>query len=92
MVIYLGFDLYDSFHIACAEYARIDVLLTTDDRLLRKAIKYSKLLQVIKRESMSNPSRFIITKPTPPQLAELLPSQLWDFPLGKFPKNGLFSQ
>ncbi|CCI01649.1 hypothetical protein [Microcystis aeruginosa] len=42
----LGFDLYDSFHIACAEYARIDVLLTTDDRLLRKAIKYSKLLQV----------------------------------------------
>ncbi|NCR01195.1 MAG: type II toxin-antitoxin system VapC family toxin [Microcystis aeruginosa L211-101] len=44
MVIYLGFDLYDSFHIACAEYARIDVLLTTDDRLLRKAIKYSKLL------------------------------------------------
>ncbi|MBD2290736.1 hypothetical protein H6F92_18915 [Microcystis wesenbergii FACHB-1317] len=46
MVIYLGFDLYDSFHIASAEYARIDVLLTTDDRLLRKAIKYSKLLQV----------------------------------------------
>jgi hypothetical protein len=46
LVIYLGFDLYDSFHIACAEYARIDVLLTTDDRLLRKAIKYSKLLQV----------------------------------------------
>ncbi|NCS23849.1 MAG: type II toxin-antitoxin system VapC family toxin [Microcystis aeruginosa BS13-02] len=46
MVIYLGFDLDDSFHIACAEYARIDVLLTTDDRLLRKAIKYSKLLQV----------------------------------------------
>ncbi|NCQ69816.1 MAG: hypothetical protein GPI99_12285 [Microcystis aeruginosa W13-15] len=46
MVIYLGFDLYDSFHIACAEYARIDVLLITDDRLLRKAIKYSKLSQV----------------------------------------------
>jgi predicted nucleic acid-binding protein len=42
----LGFYLYDSFHIACAEYARIDVSLTTDDRLLRKAIKYSKLLQV----------------------------------------------
>ncbi|NCR46492.1 MAG: hypothetical protein GPJ09_21610 [Microcystis aeruginosa SX13-01] len=37
MVIYLGFDLYDSFQ---------DVLLTTDDRLLRKAIKYSKLSQV----------------------------------------------
>ena len=42
----LEFDLYDSFHIACAESAKIDVLLTTDDRLLRKAIKYSNLLQV----------------------------------------------
>jgi predicted nucleic acid-binding protein len=42
----LGFALYDSFHIACAEYARTDTLLTTDDRLLRKAIKYSHLLRV----------------------------------------------
>ena len=32
--------------IACAEYARTDTLLTTDDRLLRKAIKYSHLLRV----------------------------------------------
>ena len=42
----LGFGLYDSFHIACAESAKIDVLLTTDDRLLKKAIKYSHLLKV----------------------------------------------
>ena len=42
----LGFGLYDSFHIACAESVRIDVLLTTDDRLLKKAIKYSHLLKV----------------------------------------------
>ena len=42
----LVFDIYYSFHIASAEYDRIDVLLTTDDRLLRKDIKYSKLLQV----------------------------------------------
>ena len=42
----LGFSLYDSFHLACAEFAKIDVLLTTDDRLLKKAIKYSSLLQV----------------------------------------------
>ncbi len=42
----LGFGVYDSFHIACAEYARVDVLLTTDDRLLKKAIKYNNLLQV----------------------------------------------
>ncbi|AFZ60635.1 PIN domain-containing protein [Anabaena cylindrica FACHB-243] len=42
----LGFSLYDSFHVACAEYAKIDVLLTTDDRLLKKAIKYRNILQV----------------------------------------------
>jgi predicted nucleic acid-binding protein len=42
----LGFGLYDSFHIACAETAKIDVLLTTDDRLLKKAIKYSHLLKI----------------------------------------------
>jgi predicted nucleic acid-binding protein len=42
----LGFSLYDSFHVACAEYAKIDVLLTTDDRLLKKAIKYRNVLQV----------------------------------------------
>jgi predicted nucleic acid-binding protein len=41
----LGFSLYDSFHVACAEYAKIDVLLTTDDRLLKKAIKYRNVLQ-----------------------------------------------
>jgi predicted nucleic acid-binding protein len=42
----LGFNLYDSFHVACAEFAKIDVLLTTDDRLLKKAIKYSNLLKI----------------------------------------------
>ncbi len=42
----LGFGVYDSFHIACAESAKIDVLLTTDDRLLKKAIKYSHLLKI----------------------------------------------
>jgi len=42
----LGFGLYDSFHIACAETAKVDSLLTTDDRLLKKAIKYSHLLKV----------------------------------------------
>ena len=42
----LGFGLYDSLHIACAEYAKIDMLLTTDDRLLKKAINYRNLLKV----------------------------------------------
>ena len=42
----LGFGLYDSFHIASAEYAMVDVFLTTDDRLLKKALKYQNLLKV----------------------------------------------
>jgi predicted nucleic acid-binding protein len=52
----LGFGLYDSFHIACAEYARVDVLLTTDDRFLKKAIKYNNLLQV----KIENPVSWLI--------------------------------
>lgn len=42
----LGCNFYDYFYIACAEFAQIDILLTTDDRLLKKAIKYCNLLQV----------------------------------------------
>jgi predicted nucleic acid-binding protein len=34
-----GFKPYDALHIACAEHAKADVLLTTDDHLLRTAIK-----------------------------------------------------
>jgi predicted nucleic acid-binding protein len=33
----LGFGMYDSLHIACAEAAGADVLLTTDDALIRRA-------------------------------------------------------
>jgi len=33
----LGFGSYDALHIACAEKARADIFLTTDDKLLRKA-------------------------------------------------------
>ncbi len=52
----LGFGLYDSFHIACAETAKVDVLLTTDDRLLKKAIKYSHLLKV----TLDNPVTWLM--------------------------------
>ncbi len=37
----LGFGLYDAFHIACAEQSKVDVLLTTDDRLLKLAMRYN---------------------------------------------------
>ena len=33
----LGYGAFDALHLACAEQARVDVFLTTDDRLLRKA-------------------------------------------------------
>ncbi len=47
----LGFGLYDAFHIACAEVVRADVLLTTDDRLLRRANRDTVCLQI----SVQNP-------------------------------------
>lgn len=32
----LGFSPYDALHIACAEKAKVDISLTTDDKLLRR--------------------------------------------------------
>ena len=42
----LGFKHYDALHIACAESGGADVLLTTDDRMLRLAKRHSSQLQV----------------------------------------------
>jgi predicted nucleic acid-binding protein len=33
----VGYGVFDALHLACAEAARVDVLLTTDDSFLRKA-------------------------------------------------------
>ena len=33
----LGFKTYDALHLACAERAEVDVFLTTDERMLKKA-------------------------------------------------------
>jgi len=41
-----GFGAVDALHLACAEKAKADVLLTTDDLLLRKSGKYSAMLTV----------------------------------------------
>jgi predicted nucleic acid-binding protein len=41
-----GFQLFDALHIACAESAKADVFLSTDDRLLKLAKKLSKLLRI----------------------------------------------
>jgi predicted nucleic acid-binding protein len=41
-----GFQLFDALHIACAESARADVFLSTDDRLLKLAKRLSKRLRI----------------------------------------------
>ncbi len=33
----LGYDAFDALHLSCAEHAGADILLTTDDRFLRRA-------------------------------------------------------
>ena len=35
----IGFGAYDGLHLACAEYGKADVFLTTDDKLLRLAFE-----------------------------------------------------
>ena len=42
----LGFKPYDALHIACAESGDADILLTTDDRMLRLAKRYQAHLRV----------------------------------------------
>ena len=42
----LGFKYYDALHIACAESGEVDVLLTTDDRMLRLAKRHRAQLRV----------------------------------------------
>ncbi len=53
----LGFGLYDSFHIACAEVAQADVLLSTDDRLLKNSLRHQGLLKI----SVDNPVTWLMT-------------------------------
>ena len=47
----LGFKSYDALHIASAESGNADILLTTDDRLLRRSKRFSTRLWV----SVENP-------------------------------------
>ena len=42
----LGFKRFDALHIACAESGDADILLTTDDRMLRLAKRYQSHLRV----------------------------------------------
>lgn len=52
----MGFKSFDTFHIACAESGGADVLLTTDDDLLKKATSQRKLLKV----KIENPLKWLM--------------------------------
>ena len=51
----LGFQSFDALHIACAEKGKADVLLTTDSRLIAKAIQNREILKV----RLENPTRWL---------------------------------
>ncbi len=36
-----GVDIFDSLHIACAEEANVDIFLTTDDKLIKRAKRFT---------------------------------------------------
>lgn len=42
----IGFKPYDALHLACAENSNADIFLTTDDKLLRKAIRNTNSLKI----------------------------------------------
>jgi len=46
ILITMGFKLYDGLHIAFAEAAQADIMLTTDDRLLRRSLRCKNELRV----------------------------------------------
>ncbi len=45
----------DALHIACAEKAKADVFLTTDDNLLSKAVQNKTMMKV----KVENPLRWV---------------------------------
>ena len=48
-----GFGPFDALHLACAEAARVDVLLTTDDGFMRKASRGDGRPRVAVRNPLS---------------------------------------
>lgn len=51
----LGFQEFDALHVACAEVGKVDIFLTTDDRLLRRAKRYHEQLHI----QVENPSLWL---------------------------------
>jgi predicted nucleic acid-binding protein len=42
----MGFLTYDALHLACAEQSGVDVFLTTDDRIIRVAMRHAEKLRI----------------------------------------------
>jgi predicted nucleic acid-binding protein len=51
-----GLKPLDALHIACAEKAKAEILLTTDDNLLSKALRNKRTLNV----KVENPLRWVM--------------------------------
>lgn len=49
----LGFHAFDALHIACAESGNVDILLTTDDKFLKKGSKYAHKLKTRVKDPIS---------------------------------------
>jgi len=54
-LVKLGFKAMDALHVACAERARVDVFLTTDDRLIKTAARQAEVL----RMPVANPLKWL---------------------------------
>jgi predicted nucleic acid-binding protein len=51
----VGLKPLDALHVACAEKGKAEILLTTDDNLLSKALKNRRTLKV----KVENPLRWV---------------------------------
>jgi len=43
---HLGFTAYDALHLTFAEFANVDIFLTTDDKLLKRARRYRNKIKI----------------------------------------------
>jgi len=48
-----GFSTYDALHLACAKQAGVDVFLSTDDKLIKRAQRYSDFIVLNVRNPLS---------------------------------------
>jgi hypothetical protein len=45
-LVTLGFSNFDALHVACAEHGRVDIFLTTDDRLVKLGKRHEGRLKL----------------------------------------------